>query len=65
MEIISTLKDINSTANAIASEPKSQEDDDNMLFCKSIAPTLRGLPPRKSKLAKLKIQELLFNIEFE
>ena len=41
-----------------------QEKDAEDLFCLSIVPTLKRLPPKKRQLAKLKIQQLLFDLEF-
>ena len=42
-------------------QPK--EDSSDMLFCKSIAPILEKLPKRKNRKARLKIQEVLFELE--
>ena len=39
--------------------------DDNTLFCMSLVPSLRRLDDRKNAMARLKIQELLYNIEFD
>ena len=33
-------------------------------FCNSLAPVLQGLPIKKARPAKLKISQLLFEIEF-
>eukprot|EP00112_Aurelia_sp_Birch-Aquarium-sp1_P000819 Seg10781.1 transcript_id=Seg10781.1/GoldUCD/mRNA.D3Y31 product="hypothetical protein" protein_id=Seg10781.1/GoldUCD/D3Y31 len=45
---------------------KSQEDDnEDSLYCRSLIPTLKKLPPRKNKLAKIKISQLLFEMEFD
>ena len=38
--------------------------DDNHYFCMSVAETLRRFPSRQRAEAKLKIQQLLFNVEF-
>lgn len=66
-QFLNALNDINETTkNIVAREPKKTlEDDEDMHFCKSIVPTLRKLPPRKNKVAKLKIQQLLFELEFD
>ena len=52
---------------SIEMELKKNEEDDNedWLFCKSLVPTLKKLPPRKNKLAKIKIGQLLFELEFD
>lgn len=45
---------------------KNQEDDnEDSLYCRSLIPTLKKLPPRKNKLAKIKISQLLFEMEFD
>ena len=41
------------------------DEDEDSLFCRSLVPTLQRLTPRQNKLAKIKIQQLLFDIEFE
>ena len=45
--------------------PPPVEDDIDVLFCKSIAPILSNLPSQKNRLAKLKIQTLLYELEFD
>ena len=45
--------------------PLPVEDDIDVLFCKSIAPILSNLPPQKNRLAKLKIQTLLYELEVD
>ena len=45
---------------------RNQEDDrEDSLYCRSLIPTLQKLPPRKNKLAKIKISQLLFEMEFD
>ncbi len=53
--------------SSIDTELKNNQEDDNedSLFCKSLVPTLRKLPPRKNKLAKIRISQLLFEMEFD
>lgn len=41
------------------------ENDDNRLFCLSLVPTLKLLNPRKNALARIKIQQLLFDITYD
>ena len=52
---------------SIEMELKKNQDDDNedSLYCRSLVPTLQKLPPRKNKLAKIKISQLLFEMEFD
>eukprot|EP00794_Sanderia_malayensis_P000213 gene213-829_t len=40
------------------------DQDDSKLFCLSLISTLKRLSPRKRQLAKLKIQNVLYEIEF-
>ena len=39
--------------------------DADTLFCQSLISSLRQLPPKKSRLAKIDIQKVLFNYEFD
>ena len=48
---------------SVASKENDNDPDD--LFCCSLVATLKRLPQKKNQMAKLKIQELLFNIEYE
>ena len=42
-----------------------QEEDEDTLFSKSLISAFRKLPPRKNKLARIKISQFLFEIEFD
>ena len=46
-------------------ETRTNENDSDVLFCQSLINRLKGLPLRKNRLAHLKIEEVLFNLEFE
>ena len=37
----------------------------DLLFCRSLADSLRGLTPGKNKISRMKIQKVLFEVEFE
>lgn len=52
----------NSMFNVTASEKCTDSDEKFLLSC---APTLRRLTARQNALARLKIQQLLFDIEFK
>ena len=59
--LVKTLQDMQ--------EPSSKsttagDDDEDMLFCKSLVPQLKKLPARQNRLAKIKINQLLFDMEF-
>lgn len=58
LAIVETLK---SSKKEVSEEPK--EKDCNVLFCLSLVDTLKALSPRENSLAKLKIQQVLFEIE--
>lgn len=45
-------------------ENNKEEDDQNLLFCKSLVPTLKRLDNRANAMAKIEIQKVLFNYEF-
>ena len=70
IQLLKTLHSISESTRATSddnsanSQPAVEEDED-LLFCRSIVPTLRKLPARKNKLAKMQIQQVLFNIEFD
>ena len=44
---------------------EKKQDDPDDLFCRSLVATLKRLPQKKNQLAKLKMQQLLFDIEYE
>ena len=44
-------------------EPK--ENDADSIFYRSLVSTLQSFPKKKNKLAKITIQQLLFDLEFE
>ena len=52
---------------SIKMDLKKNQDDDNedSLYCRSLVPPLQKLPPRKNKLAKIKISQLLFEMAFD
>ena len=66
-ELATPLKTITQTIELLISKELrgESEDDADTLFCRSIIPTLRNLTPRKNKLAKIKIQQFLFELESE
>ena len=43
----------------------NNDTDSDMLFCRSLKDSLRGLTPRKNKIARMKIQKELVEVEFE
>ena len=69
-ELKESLNNVNDAVKAIiqnqsfANESNNDTDSD-MLFCRSLVDSLRGLTPRKNKIARMKIQKMLFEVEFE
>jgi len=60
LEIIKSIKNLNQT-----SAPGVQkEESSNSLFCKSLVAYLDVLPPEKNMLARIKIQQVLFDIKY-
>ena len=49
---------------SIETELKRNQEDDSgdSLYCRILIPTIQKLPPRKNKLAKIKISQLLFEM---
>ena len=43
----------------------TENDDPGVLFCLSLVDTVKRLDSRKKSMAKMKIQKLLFEIEFD
>ena len=41
------------------------EESDYSLFCRSLIPTLEKLDARKNKIARIKLSQLLFELEFD
>ena len=60
--LIKTLQDFNDPKST--QETKQCEETEDSLFLKSLIPTLSKLAPKNNKMAKMKIQELLFDLEF-
>jgi hypothetical protein len=45
-------------------EPQKQTPDADELFCLSVAASLRRFSPQKKALAKLRIQQVMYDVEF-
>lgn len=59
------IKTLQNMENNEGSVDKKEETDGDSLFSQSLVPILRGLPPKKNRYAKMKIQKLLYDIEFD
>ena len=62
--ILQTLNTVNQR-NKDKDTKKDEEKDADTLFCLSLVNTLKSLSAKKNALAKLKIQEVLFTIQFD
>ena len=49
----------------VADSAVNEQKHSDYLFCNSLVPILRGLPQKKNRYAKMKIQQLLYEIEYE
>ena len=60
------LKKMNSSMIDIVKEkpPQPQVDDEATSFCKSLIIPMKELPTKKLRLAKIKINELLYKLEY-
>lgn len=65
--LLKTLSEMKETSNETQNmQQNTTEDvDADFMFCKSLIPILKKLPAKKNGLAKIKIQALLYEIEFE
>ena len=66
--LIKTLQDLgqDNEKPTVASAPSQKEEENaDSLFCRSLIPILGNLSGRKNRSAKLKSQELLYEIEFD
>ena len=42
-----------------------QAEDEDSLYCRSLIPILKELPTKKKRLAKIKISQLLFDLQYD
>ena len=62
------FKGINNISKALSTSVDAismDEGDEDTLFCKSIVPQLKKLQPPMKQQAKIQIQQILFNCEFQ
>ena len=60
----SIIKTMEKIQGAIANMGEEDKDDEAMLFCKSLAPSLRRLSPESFAFTKLRFQEFLIGLEY-
>ena len=70
-EILKSLKSVNDQINApttnvtnVSSAPPKQEESSNMTFCKSLAPLMGELTSEQAMIARIKMQQVLYEIKF-
>ena len=64
-EFLSVIQEMSNTTKSMISEESNKVDNENMLFCKSLAPVLDRLPKKDAALAKIKIQNVRYELEFK
>ena len=42
----------------------NEENDEDVLYCRSLVPIMRELPKKQKRLAKIKISQLLFDLQY-
>ncbi|XP_028418419.1 uncharacterized protein LOC114543770 [Dendronephthya gigantea] len=52
-------------SDAMYKKMTEEDDDEDSLYCRSLVPIMKGLPDKKRRLAKIKISQLLFEVEFD
>ena len=60
--LLQTLKNLD---NNPSEDTKMDENDPDVMFCRSLINRLKELPKKKNSLARMKIEEVLFKIEFD
>ena len=70
VQLRESLSNVNDAVKAITQNQNfvnetNNDTDSDMLFCKSLVDSLRGLTPRKNKIVRMEIQKVLFEVEFE
>ena len=61
-ELLYQLKKVNAQ---LEEGQRESEDCEDALHCKSLVPIMKALPLKKKRLAKIKISQLLFDLEFD
>lgn len=60
--LVKTLQDMQDPQSK--SSTVGDDDEDILFFCKSIVPLLQRMPARQNRLAKIKINQLLFAMKY-
>ena len=59
------LKTISEMDHAVSCSKNNNDDDDTTLFCKSLINRLKSLPKNKNHKARMNIENMLFELEYE
>ena len=59
------LKTISEMDHAVSCSKNNNDDDDTTLFCKSLINRLKSLPKKKNHKARMNIENMLFELEYE
>ena len=57
------LKQLNES-DMMCKKMTEEDDDDDLLFCRSLVPMLRKMPTKKRRHAKIKMSQLLFDMQY-
>lgn len=61
--LLKQLQHVDREIETAMQSPRIETEEE--LFCRSLIPVLSGLPVRKKRMAKIKISQLLYEIEFD
>ena len=61
--LVNALSKCDNTETSVRAS--NDEENSNLLFCKSLVPIWESLPPKKNRLARLEIQKLLIDFVFD
>ena len=63
--LLSSLNNVNTQLQEVSKESNRNEESSNFSFCKSIVELLDGLNPEQNMMARIKIQQVLFDIKYK
>jgi len=63
-EILKSINNVNQQMNQQQPQEQIKDEGPNMHFCKSLAPLLDKLSAEQNMLARIKIQQILYEIQF-
>jgi len=57
------LKQLNES-DMMCKKMTEEDDDEDLLFCRSLVPILKEIPTKKRRLARIKMSQLLFDMQY-